>query len=151
MSPEVKAGVIGAVATVVASIMGIAYVKQDDSGPTIIDDPPPEESSVDVPIYAHLGQTQCSMAVNVEIDGDSEGDLQIQSDRRPEASMKVSLKPGPHSFEIRGETSSLAQDGVCRLYPVTGEGTISVSEGESFEIQGGFSGTTLVVDLVEVS
>jgi hypothetical protein len=163
MSKEVIIATISAIAVIVAAIITGTYTlrAQHNDGPPPAPRPPgQEEAAVDVTIHDELGDNQYSEALNIEIDGQSKGDLIIDGTARPEAEMVVSLNPGAHNYEIQGTTQALASDGALsqysdgalRQFPVEGKGEITVSdeENQSFDVtQLGASGSTLIVGLEE--
>jgi len=107
---------------------------------------------VDITIHDELGSNQYSESLNIEIDGQSKGDLIIESGARPEAKMTFSLNSGVHNFEIQGNTQALASDGSLQQFPVVGKGDITVSDedSQSFDVvQAGVSGSTIIADLQE--
>jgi hypothetical protein len=129
------------------------YGEVCDPAPTPPAPAPPGQEQVDVTIRDVLGDVQYSESLNFEIDGESKGDLIIQTQTRPEAEMTISLAPGSHNYEIQGTTQALAPDGSVQQYPVQGKGQIDVldEDNQLFEVQGGWVGNTLVVELVRQS
>lgn len=154
MSKEVLAAWIGAAGLVVAALIGGGYALMGrGDGPPVAPRPPGQENAmVDITIHDELGSNQYSEALNIEIDGQSKGDLVIDGTSRPEAEMTFSVNPGTHKFEIQGNTQALAADGSYQQFPVQGNGDITISEedNQSFDVvQAGVSGNTIIADLQE--
>jgi hypothetical protein len=148
MSTQTKVAIIGALGLIAAALVtGFLSRPKDDPGPPR---PPNPAEPVTVTIYDRLGETQYSESLNIHIDGKNEGDLVIQHGQRPEASTTVSLDPGTHSYEIQGATYALSQSGSLLQYPVTGEGTIDILEGDSnqtFAVRGTITSNQIVAEL----
>jgi hypothetical protein len=155
MSKEVIGAVIGGLAVVGAALITGYYTLRAQPGDAPGPAPRPpgqEEAAVDITIHDELGDNQYSEALNIEIDGRSEGDLVIDRTTRPEAELTVSLNPGVHNYEIQGNTQAYDTYGNLAQFPVEGKGEITVSneDNQSFDlVQLGVSGNVIIAGMEE--
>jgi hypothetical protein len=150
-----KGFLIALVTTVVGGLIVayLVFVLGWGSGPSPGTSPPasdPDSDPVTFYVSGRRSQQQISGQATVTIDGEHAGVLRVdQSNPTDEISHTV---PGSGTYSYTVEAVSVEQDAYGMVYELygSGQGSIDVEQGSTFEIHGGaVSGNTYQVSLVE--
>ena len=163
---ELKVPRVGRIARGVAGILGgvcvlfaIALTGLDDAahanrtpnsnpGPSAGHDQPVQQP-VHIELTDELGDNQVSEQVSVVFDGRKVGDLKVDADY-PTAQLEITLPAaGRYDYTIASDSQELADDGTVNEITGSGSGSVTVADGNVFDVELADNGMARDVTLVQ--
>lgn len=134
--------------TVIGGIFGLTSGSGGSSGGSSGEST--NNKSVTFTIRDTLGPDQLDESVDVKIEGRSVGELVVDSNNRTDQ-LNPSVDEGEGKYEYSLASASLLRDPSGRPVEVrgSGQGTINVKQGKTFEVCGNITGNTMQVSLAE--
>jgi hypothetical protein len=155
---ELRIPRIGLLSRGVSGVMGLGLLlvavgmaaQPAQPSPTPSPSPSPSSGgSVNVTIHDELGEGQVNEQVNLVMGGRAVGDLTVNREF-PEAAIEVTLpSEGRQDYTLQSRSHHLAMDGTEVVIDGSGQGSISVEDGDEFDVQYADNGQARNLTLVE--
>jgi hypothetical protein len=143
-APRLSSIVLG----LVFLIVGFNKIEVVAPSPSPSPSPSPDQKYVDFFVHDELGSDQLVEQVSINVDGRQVGQITVTREF-PTSAITVTIPSGgTHSYSVNAQ-ATFDVDGQPVEHIGVGQGMIDIQKGDHFHMEGGISGNTWLISLVE--